>query len=156
LTTGCIVYTNIQPVVKPIWQPAWQTAVSCIQPVVKPVVQPGLTTGWTNSSCSFNRLNEQRLFVQPVVKQGLRTVLNEQSVPSTWLSNRLYNGLSNGFDNRLYRLRGVLRRPWRSFVAVVNRKVSPCLMTVLMDKICWTTTSISTSHWHVTAKTVSD
>jgi len=33
VTTGCIVYTNIQP------------AVLCIQPVVKPVVQPGLTTG---------------------------------------------------------------------------------------------------------------
>jgi len=45
----CIVYTNIQPLVKPVWQPVWQTAVSCIQPVVKPVVQPGLTTGWTNS-----------------------------------------------------------------------------------------------------------
>jgi len=45
LSTGCIVYTNIQPVVKPVWQPVWQTAVSCIQPVVKPVVQPGLTTG---------------------------------------------------------------------------------------------------------------
>jgi len=43
------VYT-IQPVVKPVWQPV----VSCIQPVVKPVVQPGLTTGWTNSGCSFN------------------------------------------------------------------------------------------------------
>jgi len=44
LTTGCIVYTNIQPVVKPVWQPA----VSRIQPVVKvvkPAVQPGLTTG---------------------------------------------------------------------------------------------------------------
>jgi len=25
-----------------------------IQPVVKPVIQPGLTTGWTNSGCSFN------------------------------------------------------------------------------------------------------
>ena len=58
LTTGCIVYTNIQPFVKPVWQPAWQPVVSCIQPlvkpVVKPVVQPGLTTGWTNSGCSFN------------------------------------------------------------------------------------------------------
>jgi len=52
--TGCIVYTNIQPVVKPVWQPVWQPAVSCIQPVVNPVVQTGLTTGWTNSGCSFN------------------------------------------------------------------------------------------------------
>jgi len=31
-----------------------QPVVSCIQPVAKLVVQPGLTTGWTNSGCSFN------------------------------------------------------------------------------------------------------
>jgi len=29
LTTGCIVYTNIQPVVKLVWQPDWQQVVSC-------------------------------------------------------------------------------------------------------------------------------
>jgi len=40
LTTGCIVYTNIQPVVKPVWQPHWQQTVSCIQPVVKPGSNP--------------------------------------------------------------------------------------------------------------------
>ena len=77
LTTGCIMYTNIQPVVKPVWQPA----VSCIQPVVKPVVQPGLTTGWTNSGCSFNMVE--------------RTLV----VRSTRLSNWLYN--------RFYRVNGV-------------------------------------------------
>jgi len=64
LTTGCIVYTNIQPVVIPVWQPVWQPSVSCIQPAVKTVVQPGLTTGWTNSGCSYNRLMSNRL--QPV------------------------------------------------------------------------------------------
>ena len=44
LTTGCIVYTNIQP-----------------------VVQPGLTTSWTNSGCLFNTV------VKPVVscKRGI-------------------------------------------------------------------------------------
>jgi len=47
----------------------WQPVVSCMQPVVNAVVQPGLTT-----------------------------VLNEQAVRSTRLSNRLYNR----FDNRLY------------------------------------------------------
>ena len=70
----------VKPVVKPIWQPVvscmqtfnrlsnpfdnWfdKPAVSCIQPVVKPVVQPGLTTGWTNSGCSFTTV------VKPVVK----------------------------------------------------------------------------------------
>ena len=58
--------TCCQPVVKLVWQPA----VSCIQPVVKPVVQPGLTTGWTNSGCSFNRLQP---VWQPVVscKRGI-------------------------------------------------------------------------------------
>jgi len=29
LTTGCIVYTNIYPVVKPVWQPVWQQDVLC-------------------------------------------------------------------------------------------------------------------------------
>jgi len=49
-----------------------------------------LTTGWTNSHCSFNRLSNR--VVQP-------------------LDNRLYtrysrlsSRLSNGFDNRLYRV----------------------------------------------------
>jgi len=59
----CIVYTNIQPVVKPVSQPAWQPAVSCIQSVVKPVVslQSGLITGWTNSGCLFNTVVETGL-----------------------------------------------------------------------------------------------
>jgi len=35
MTTGCIVYTNIQLVV----QPVWQSAISWIQPVVKLVVE---------------------------------------------------------------------------------------------------------------------
>jgi len=66
-TTGCILYTNIQPVVKLVWQPV----VSCIQPVVKQVVQAGLTTGWTNSGCSFNMV--VKLVWQPVVscKRGI-------------------------------------------------------------------------------------
>jgi len=29
LTTGCVVYTDIQPVNKPVWQPVWQQVVSC-------------------------------------------------------------------------------------------------------------------------------
>jgi len=74
--TRCIVYTNIQPVVKPVWQPVWQTAVSCIQPVVKPVVQPGLTTGWTNSG----RLNEQWLLIQ----HGCQTGCQIRLVQPVW------------------------------------------------------------------------
>ena len=45
-------------------QPVWQPAVYTIQPVVNPVVQPGLTTGSTNSDCSFYRLSSR--VVQPV------------------------------------------------------------------------------------------
>jgi len=91
LTTGCIVYTNIQPV----WQLVWLPAVLCIQPVVKPVVQRGLITGWTNS-CSFNTV------VKPVwqpVWQPVGCLFTRYSQ----LSNRLYNR----FDNRLYRVNGV-------------------------------------------------
>ena len=73
-------------------------AVLCIQLVVKPVVQPSLTTGWTNSGCSFNTV--VKLVVKPGCTTGLTTMFNEQSVCSTRLSNRL----SNLFDNRLYRV----------------------------------------------------
>ena len=91
LTTGCIVYTNIQPVVKPVWQ----TAVSCIQPVVKRVVQPVRQLCWTNS-----------LFVQ----HGCQTCLTNTvwqpvertAVRSTRLSNRVcQTGCTTRFDNRL-------------------------------------------------------
>jgi len=63
LTTGCIVYTNIQPVVKSVSQPVWQPAVSCVQPVVK----LGCTTRFDN------RLNEQWLFDQHGCQPGLTT-----------------------------------------------------------------------------------
>jgi len=61
-----------------------------IQPVVKTVVQPRLTTGWTNSGCSFN-----------TVRDGCKT------------------GCTTGFwfDNRLYRVNGVSLTMNMSFVA---------------------------------------
>jgi len=96
LTSGCIVYTNIQPVVKPVWQPA----VSCIQPVVKPVVQPSLTTGWTNSGCLFNPVEQTvdvcstQFYWQPVWQ------------PIGFLFTQ-YSQLSNRFHNRLYCVNGV-------------------------------------------------
>ena len=54
--TGCIVYTNIQLVVKPVWQPSVL--------YIQPVVQPSLTTDWTNSGCSFDTV------VKPVLATG--------------------------------------------------------------------------------------
>jgi len=46
LTTGCIVYINIQPVVKPVWQPLWQPAVYTIQPVGITMFLPWLSAFW--------------------------------------------------------------------------------------------------------------
>ena len=46
--TGCIVYTNIQPVVKAVWQPVGQQVVSC---------KRGLTdTDWLNGWCLDRKL----------------------------------------------------------------------------------------------------
>jgi len=77
------VYT-IQPVVKPVDKPVWQTAVLCIQPVVKPVVQPGLTTGGTNSGCSFNTV------VKPVWQPCWMFVCTIQPVVKPVVQPRLY------------------------------------------------------------------
>jgi len=72
--------------------------------------QTGLTTGLTTV------LNEQQLFIQPVVKPGSTTGLTNtvwQPVGCLYtrysrLSNRLPNGFDNRFDNRLYRVNGAL------------------------------------------------
>jgi len=113
LTTGCIVYTNIQPVVKPVWQ----TAVSCIQPVVKRVVQSVRQRCWTNS-----------LFVQ----HGCQTCLTNTvwqpvertAVRSTRLSNRVcQTGCTTRFDNRL-------NEQCCSFNTVVKPVVKPVWMFV--------------------------
>ena len=138
------VYT-IQPVIKPVVIPVvkrvWQPVVSCIQPVVKPVVQPGLTTGWTNSGCSFNTV------VTPVVKPGcttgLTTVLNEQSLRSTRLSNRSSNPFDNRFDNRLdvclHDTTGCQPqtgcRPTTGLTTVVN--VEPTILRLLQIMMTW-------------------
>ena len=67
LTTGCIVYTNIQPVVKPVWLPVWQPAVSCIQPVVKPVVQPVERTVAVRSTRLSNQIDNRLYHVNGVL-----------------------------------------------------------------------------------------
>jgi len=92
----CVNKPVVIPVVKLVWQPIWQPC-------------------WTNSHCSFNRfertvtvrstvLNEQRLFVQPVVKPSCTTGLSTGS-PVECLCTQ-YNQLSNRFENRLYRVNG--------------------------------------------------
>ena len=67
LTTGCIVYTNIQPVVKAVWQPAVSTG--CIMYTAG--CQTGCITGCTTQF--DNRLNKQWLFIQSGLTTGLTT-----------------------------------------------------------------------------------
>jgi len=86
------VYT-LQPVVKPVVQPVWQQAVSCKQTsnwlsnwflttgwmfvcTIQPVVNPVVKRIWTV-------LNEQPLFVQPVVKPGYTTGLTAGCIHDT-------------------------------------------------------------------------
>jgi len=85
LTTGCIVYANIQ-----------QPAVSCIQPVVKPVVQRGLTNRLNDTV----RLNEEWLFVQHGCQTGCQAFLT-----TGWM----FVYTIQPVDNRLYRVNGVLQ-----------------------------------------------
>jgi len=104
---------TIQPVVKPDWQPV----VSCIQTFNR-TGSAGCQTGYT--TWFDNRWNEQRLFVQhwlfvqPVVKPGLRTVLNEQSIPSTRLSNRFYIPL---WQPAVYTIQPIVKRVWQPVVS---------------------------------------
>ena len=72
------VYT-IQPVVNPVVQPVWQSAVSCKQTSnrLSRGCQTGLTTGLKIV------LNEQPLFVQPVVKPGWTTGLTTGCIHDT-------------------------------------------------------------------------
>jgi len=88
------VYT-IQPVVKPVVRPVWEPVVSCIQTfnqlsnrLYNPVWQP---VERTNSGCSFKTVVKS--VVRPGCTTSLTNVLNEQSVRSTQLSNRLYNAV---------------------------------------------------------------
>ena len=63
-TAGCIVYTNIQPVVKPVWQPVnavWQQVVSCKRGFSKKIVAKISERVTTFSSINF------RLILSPSV-----------------------------------------------------------------------------------------
>jgi len=80
LTTNCIMYTTIQPVVKPVWQPA--ASYSNHQCLLIPHLHDktgcttSLTTGRTNSGCSFNTVE--------------RTLAVRSTRLSSWLYNRFY------------------------------------------------------------------
>ena len=88
LTTGCIVCTNIQPVVKPV-EPVWQNG--CI------VYTAGCQTGCTTRF--DNRLNEQSVRSTRLSKRVWQPVDQTVAVHSTRLSNRLLNPFDNRFDN---------------------------------------------------------
>jgi len=70
----------------------------------KLVVQPGLTTCWTNSGCSSNRLSNRVVqpIWQPVFYNRFDNRLYRVYKHSTGLSNRF----DNRFDNRLHRVNG--------------------------------------------------
>jgi len=125
------------PVVKRVWQPCWMNRLF-FNTVVKPVVQPALTTGFTTmlneqplyvqrtATVRSTVLNEQPLFVQPCwtnshcsFNQLSNQVVHDRAVCQTspvWQPveclytryNQLSNRFDNGFDNRLYRVNGVL------------------------------------------------
>ena len=87
-------YINIQPVVKPVWQQVWQNG--CIVYTARcqtSCTTRFLTTGWTNSGCSLNTV------VKPVVKPVWQPAVS---------CIQTFNRLSNRFDNRLYRVNGVI------------------------------------------------
>jgi len=119
------VYT-IQPVVKPVVKPVWQQVVSCIQTfnrlsnpfdnqfdnrlyrvysrLSNRLYNPVLTTGWTNSGCSFNTVVKLvAKAVWPPVRQLVGCLFTRYS--------RLSNPLYNWFDNWLYRVNRVKVMP---------------------------------------------
>jgi len=89
LTTGCIVYTNIQPAVKPVWQPVWQNG--CI--VYTAGCQTGCHTGL------YNRFD----------KHGLTTgCIHDTAV----LSNGCQTGLTAGWMF-VYTIQPVVKPVWQ-------------------------------------------
>jgi len=67
LTAGCIVYTNIQPVVKPIWQPVWQ-------PVERTVAVPSARLS-NHLSIRFDNRFDNRLYRVNKHATGCQTAL---------------------------------------------------------------------------------
>jgi len=102
--TPAQLYTHLRPnttqsytpltVVKLVVQPVWRPAVSCKQ------TSNGLSD-WL-SNWFDNRLNEQPLFVQLIVKPGCTTSLTTGCIHNTaGCQTGCQTGFDNGFDNRL-------------------------------------------------------
>jgi len=152
LTTGYIVLTNIQPVVKPVWQPVecsytWYSLLSNQLPNIKPVAKRVSQPCWTNSRCSFNRLSNR--VVQPGLTTGCIVYTNIQPVVKrvwqpveclyTWYS-RLSDRFDNRFDSRLYRVNGAWG-VWCWRVRVVDRhimwrQISRFLLQCIVMMLC--------------------
>jgi len=89
----------IQPAVTPVVQPIWQPAVSCKQ------TSNGLTTV----------LNQQPLFVQPVVKPGCTSGLTNTVQQPCWTNSCSFNQLSNW----------VVQPVWQLLVYTIQPVVKP-------------------------------
>jgi len=93
LTTGCIVQTNIQPVVKRVWQLCWTNS-HCSQPLyVQPVVKPGCTTGCIHDT----------VVCQTGCQMGLTT-----GWMLVYTIQQIVKPVYNRYDNRLYHVNGAL------------------------------------------------
>jgi len=132
-------YTNIQPVVKPVWQPVSQN--SCI--VYTAGCQTGLYNRFDNrveqqsvrSTRLSNRFVKHGLTtscivytnIQPVVQQVRQPVVKQVRQPVGCLFTR-YSMLSNRFDNRLYRVNGVLHiMTYYSWTNECHVSICPCI-----------------------------
>ena len=129
LTNGCIVYTaGCQTGCTTLFdnrlneQMFVQHGLTTV--FVKPVVQRSLTTGWTNSGCSFN----------PVIKRVVKPIW-QPAVSCIWTFNRLSNRFDNGFTTGwmfVYTIQPVVRLVWQPVVSC-KRDISKWLWCIMIN-----------------------